>query len=92
MMSRTQIMLDSEVHRRALRRASDLGLSLAEYICRLVVRDVATPEVKADVTCVFDLGRSGGSDIARNRDAMIGTAFRSTTKDACAARTRKLTP
>jgi hypothetical protein len=75
MMSRTQIMLESEVHRRARRRASDMGVSLAEYVRRLVARDVATSLPKADVTSVFDLGRSVGSDIARDKDAMIGEAF-----------------
>ena len=75
MMSRTQILLDSEVHRRARRRANDLGMSLAEYVRRLVARDVAISAPKVDVTSVFDLGRSAGSDIARDKDAMIGEAF-----------------
>ncbi len=68
-------MLESEVHRRARRRASDMGVSLAEYVRRLVARDVATSIPKADVSAVFDLGRSDGSDIARDKDAMIGEAF-----------------
>ena len=50
-------------------------MSLAEYMRRLVARDLAGPEAKADVTCIFDLGSSGGSDIARDKDAMIGDAF-----------------
>jgi hypothetical protein len=44
MMSRTQIALESEVQRRARKRASELGVSLAEYIRRLVARDLACPE------------------------------------------------
>ncbi len=80
MMSRTQIMLESEVHRRARRRASDLGVSLAEYVRRLVARDVATSAPKADVTSVFDLGRSAASDISRDKDAMIGEAFHMTSR------------
>jgi hypothetical protein len=80
MMSRTQIMLESEAHRRARRRASDLGISLAEYIRRLVARDIAVAAPKADVTSVFDLGSSTGSDIARNKDAMVGEAFYMTSR------------
>jgi hypothetical protein len=75
MMSRTQITLDSQAHRRARQRASELGVSLAEYFRRLVARDLAGPEAKGDVTAIFDLGSSGGSNIARNKDAMIADAF-----------------
>ena len=80
MMSRTQITLETQVHRRARQRASDLGVSLAEYLRRLVTSDLATPERKVDVTGVFDLGSSGGSDIARSKDSMIADAFHSTAK------------
>ena len=67
MMSRTQITLETETHRRARRRASDLGVSLSEYLRRLVTRDLAAPVVvNADVTSIFDLGSSGGSDIAKD--------------------------
>jgi len=40
MMARTQIMLEHEIQRRARQRASDLGVSLAEYIRRFVARDL----------------------------------------------------
>ena len=73
-------MLESEVHRRARRRASDLGVSLAEYVRRLVARDVAISVPKADVASVFDLGRSAGSDVARDKDAMVGEAFHMTSR------------
>jgi hypothetical protein len=77
MMSRTQITLDNEMQRRARRRASDLGVSLAEYFRRLVARDLARPEAGTDVNRIFDLGNSGGSDIARDKDAMIAEAVHS---------------
>jgi len=77
MMARTQVTLGSELRRRARQRASDLGVSLAEYFRRLVARDLTRPEVAAEVDCVFDLGDSGGSDIASDKDEMIGQAFRS---------------
>jgi GH24 family phage-related lysozyme (muramidase) len=75
MMARTQIALENEIQRRARQRASDLGVSFAEYVRRLVTRDLARPETAADVSCVFDLGVSNSSDIARNKDAMIAEAF-----------------
>ncbi len=75
MMSRTQVTLESQTHRRARLRASELGVSLAEYVRRLVARDLAGPQAEVDVTCVFDLGRSANSDVAKNKDAMIGDAF-----------------
>lgn len=77
MMSRTQIMLDNEMQRRARRRASDLGVSLAEYFRRLVARDLARPAAATDIHRIFDLGDSGGSDIARDKDDMIGEAVHS---------------
>jgi hypothetical protein len=82
MMSRTQITLETQTHRRARQRASELGLSLAEYMRRLVARDLAGPQAKADVTRVFDLGNSGGSDIGNDKDSMIASAFRSVRKRA----------
>jgi hypothetical protein len=75
MMARTQIALENETQRRARQRASDLGVSFAEYVRRLVTRDLARPEATADVACVFDLGSSGGSNIAKDKDAMIAEAF-----------------
>jgi hypothetical protein len=76
MMARTQITLEPEIHRRARQRASDLGVSLAEYFRRLVNRDLSSPgEKKVDVSCIFDLGRSSGSNIAKNKDRMIAEAL-----------------
>lgn len=74
MVSRTQITLESEMQRRVRRRASELGVSLAEYFRRLVARDLAHPESRGDVNRIFDLGDSGGSDIARDKHAMIAGA------------------
>ncbi|MBI1791786.1 MAG: hypothetical protein HYR60_30030 [Acidobacteria bacterium] len=80
MMSRTQITLDPEIQRRARRRAGDLGISLAEYVRRLVARDLGSVQTVADPAAVFDLGSSGGSDIAKDKDAMIAAALASTPK------------
>jgi hypothetical protein len=78
MMSRTQISLDTELQRRARQRASELGISLAEYLRRLVTSDLSSPPIAPDVTRVFDLGGSLSSDIARNRNSMLADAFSST--------------
>lgn len=80
MMVRTQITLETEMQKRARRRASDTGVSLAEYVRRLVARDLGRPEPKADPSCIFDLGSSGGSDVAKDKDAMIAQAFASARK------------
>ena len=77
MMAKTQITLESEMQRRARQRANDLGVSLAEYFRRLVERDLARPRAGADVDRIFDLGHSGGSDIAGDKDAMIAEAVHS---------------
>ena len=80
MMVRTQIALESETRRRARRRAKEIGVSLAEYVRRVVERDLASPQAKADVSFVFDLGSSGGPDIARNKQRMIAEAYAASRK------------
>jgi len=75
MMSRTQITLEPEIQRRARQRAAELGISLAEYLRRLVARDLGGMQTKANPALVFDLGSSGGSDIGRDKRAMITAAF-----------------
>jgi hypothetical protein len=75
MMSRNQITLESEVQRRARRRASELGVSLAEYVRRLVARDLVRHETAIAVDRIFDLGSSGGADIAVGKNSMIAEAF-----------------
>lgn len=80
MLSRTQITLENEVQRRARQRANELGVSLAEYVRRLVARDLARPKTTVEVDQIFDLGSSDGPDIARDKDFMIAEAFSSKRK------------
>jgi hypothetical protein len=76
MMARTQITLSPENHRLARRRAAELGISLAEYVRRLVDKDLQeTTPAKPDISVIFDLGNSGGSDIANHKDEYIGEAI-----------------
>jgi hypothetical protein len=75
MVARTQITLEVEMQRRARQRAAELGVSLAEYLRRLVARDLTRPKAATDIDRIFDLGNSGGSDIAKEKDSMIAESF-----------------
>jgi hypothetical protein len=76
MMSRTQISLPPDEHRQARKRASELGVSLAEYVRRLIRQDLRAPEEPRNVHIseIFGIGDSGGSDIAAHKDEYIGDA------------------
>ena len=74
-MVRTQIMLDAEEHRRAKGRAAELGISLAEYVRRIVGADLATPSAQADASDIVGLFGSGGSDIAQHKDEYLAEAL-----------------
>jgi hypothetical protein len=71
MMVRTQISLSTEDHRRAKERSAELGVSLAEYLRRLVASDLGEPRAKADVTRLFNLGESGYTDVSIDHDAHL---------------------
>ena len=75
MMTRTQISFERETLRRARTKASQMGISLAEYVRRLVAEDLDETAPGADPERVFNLGSSGGSDIAREKERMLGEAF-----------------
>jgi hypothetical protein len=75
MTQRTQVTLESSDHRKARRRAAELGISLAEYVRRLIRRDLADDRPRGDVTSLFALGKSAGSDVRRHKDAYIGQAM-----------------
>lgn len=74
MMARTQILLDPQLLRRARHRAADQGISLGEYVRRLLERDLGQPRAVSEPSAVFNLGKSGGADIASQKDQMIGEA------------------
>ena len=54
------------------------GARHGHVLRRLVAPDLARPETAAHVDGIFDLGSSGGSDIASQKDSMIAEAFHST--------------
>ena len=61
---RTQIALEPEQHAQVKQKAAALGITMAEYIRRLVDRDLGHATTGADVSAIIGIGRSGGSDIA----------------------------
>ena len=71
MMARIEIALPADDHERARARAAELGISFAEYVRRVVARDLERWP-RGDVGALFDLSDSGGSDIARSKDEYIG--------------------
>lgn len=74
-MTRTQLSFDRRMLKQARDRAARLGISLAEYVRRLVAEDLGALTTPADPSVIFDLGSSGSSDIAADKDAMLGEAF-----------------
>ena len=73
-MTRTQLSFDREMLRRARTRAGELGISLAEYVRRLVAEDLGQRTPAVDPSVVFNLGDSGGSNVTADKDAMIADA------------------
>ena len=74
-MMRTQLSFEREMLREAQRRAGELGISLAEYVRRLVAEDLGQEVPSVDPATVFNLGGSGGSDVASEKAALLGDAF-----------------
>ena len=90
MQSRTQISLDPELHKRAKARAAELGISLAEYLRRLLEGDLKGPRPSAEPSAIFNLGDSGGSDVARHKDEYVAEAVESEWRsEATRRRTRR---
>jgi hypothetical protein len=75
MNARTQITMDPEMQRRAQAKAAELGISFAEYVRRVIARDLGEPKPKGDISILFDLGASGEpTNIARDKDRLLGEA------------------
>ena len=76
MPSRSQITLDGDLQRRARRKAQSEGISFAEYVRRVIARDLGTVSRRPDVSGVFDLGESDEpTDVARDKDGMLADAI-----------------
>ena len=76
---RTVITLPDHVHARAKQRAADLGISLAEFVRRLLDKELDTPTPQADIDSIcamvagprFDMARDGKEIIAEARHAAL---------------------
>lgn len=75
MNARTQITIDPDTQRRAHARAAELGISFAEYVRRLLMRDLGEGKRNADISVVFNLVTNGPeTNMARNKDEMVAEA------------------
>ena len=70
------IVLPDHHHAEAKRRAAREGISLSEYIRRLVARDLEPEMPVRDPSVIFGLFDSGGSKIADGKKAMISEAIK----------------
>ena len=70
---RTMIILPDHHHAEAKRKAAHEGISLSEYIRRLVAKDLY--QTDADPSILFGLFDSGGSRITDGKQAMISEAI-----------------
>jgi hypothetical protein len=73
-MTRTVISIEPDLYERARDRAEELGVSFAEYVRMLLTEELSERRPRADPSIIFGLGGSGGSDIARDKDKMVGEA------------------
>src|SRR5215211_6597055 len=95
MNARTQITLDPDTQRRAHAKAAELGISFAEYVRRLLARDLGSPQRKVAISAIFDLVDEGPpTNVARDKHQMIAEAvweehLRKTGASPARVRTRK---
>jgi hypothetical protein len=76
MTTRLQVTFKPEEHRRAKRRAAELGISLAEFVRRSVDQALDEPgRSKRHISEIFGIGNSGGSNVAKLKDQYVGEAI-----------------
>jgi hypothetical protein len=75
MNARTPITLDPGMQKCAQWKAAEHGLSFAEYVRRSIAKDVGGAGRKVDISEIFGIGDSGGTDIARDKERRVGDAI-----------------
>ena len=75
MSTNTPIVLEPELEKQAQQRAHQLGMPLADYIRQLIAQDLENPAPANDPSIIFNLGNSGGTDIARDKNHLLGAAL-----------------
>jgi hypothetical protein len=73
-MTRTVISIDRDLYERARQRAEQLGISFAELVRTLLVENLGEARPRVDPSIIFNLGSGGPTDIARDKDKLIGEA------------------
>ena len=72
---RTQIALPPEQHAEVKLKAAGLGISMAEYIRRLIDRDLNRPHPRGGIPSIIGICSSDGSDIAaEGKNKAVGRA------------------
>ena len=74
MMVRMQISLPEEEHRRVKALAAERGISVAEYVRRLLARGSEPARARVGIESIFGIGASGRTDISSNTDEYVGEA------------------
>jgi hypothetical protein len=72
-----QITLEPHLQQLARNRARRKGISLSEYVRRLIREDVGEVAAQADVATIFGIGDSGGTHVGRDKHKLIGEAVAS---------------
>lgn len=76
MTTRLQVTFEPEDHGRAKRRAAELGISLAEFVRRAVDDALgAQAGPRADISEIFGIVNSGGSDVANRKDEYLAKSI-----------------
>jgi hypothetical protein len=73
-MTRTVISIEQDLYDRARQRAEELGVSFAEYVRTVLAENLGEPRRRTDPSVIFNLGSGGPTDIARDKDKLIGEA------------------
>ena len=71
----TPIVLEPELEKQAQRRAQQLGVPLSDYISQLITQHLDNPAPASDPAIIFTLGDSGGTEIDRDKDRLLGAAI-----------------
>jgi RecA/RadA recombinase len=76
MVVRTQVTLDAEAHRRAKKRAAELGISFAEYVRQAVDHELGPrQQEKSDISEISGMFGSGETDVSANIHYYVGKAI-----------------
>ena len=68
------IVLPDHHHSEAKRKAARNGISLSEYIRRLVALDLEPRQEASDPSAIFGMFDGGESNIADDKQSMVGNA------------------